>query len=57
MGWFDDIDNVVRNLNDGSTIAILIASVSDLAARHALLRSIKELWLLLFSVRRMENQE
>jgi hypothetical protein len=57
MGWFDDIDNVVRNLDDVSTITILTGSVSDQAAWHRLLRSIKELWLLLFSVRRMENQE
>jgi hypothetical protein len=57
MGWFDDIDNVVRNLDDVPTITILTGSVSDQAAWHRLLRCIKELRLLLFSVRRMENQE
>jgi hypothetical protein len=57
MGWFDYMDIVARNLDDESTIAILTGSVSDQAALHSLLCSIRDLRLLLLSVRCVENQD
>jgi hypothetical protein len=57
MGWLVDMDIVVRSLDDGSTITILMSSMSDQAAVYSLPDSIKDLKLLLLSVRRMQDQE
>jgi hypothetical protein len=56
-GWFDDMDIVVRSGDDGSTITTLTGTVSDQAALHGLLGSIRDLGLLLLSVQRVEDQE
>ncbi|MFC1975890.1 hypothetical protein ACFLXQ_05790 [Chloroflexota bacterium] len=45
-GWFDDMDIVVRSGDDGSTITTLTGIVSDQAALHGLLGSVKDLGLL-----------
>ena len=55
-GWFDDMDIVVKSGDDGSTITILTGTVSDQAALHGLLGSIRDLGLLLLSVRRVEER-
>lgn len=55
-GWFDDMDVTVRSDEDGSTITTLTGVVSDQAALHGLLGSIRDLGLLLLSVRRVEDQ-
>ena len=55
-GWFDDMDVTVRSGDDGSTITTLTGTVSDQAALHGLLGSIRDLGLLLLSVRRVEDR-
>ena len=55
--WFDDMDVAVRIDEDGSTITTLTGVVSDQAALHGLLGSIRDLGLLLLSVRRVEDQK
>jgi hypothetical protein len=56
-GWFDGMDVVVRSDEDGSTITTLTGTVSDQTALHGLLGSIRDLGLLLLSVRRVEDQK
>jgi hypothetical protein len=55
-GWFDDMEIAVRSHDDGSTITTLTGTVSDQAAFHGLLGSIRDLGLLLLSVRRIEDR-
>jgi len=57
MDWFDNMNIAVRNLDVGSTITILTGSVSDQAALHRLPGSIRDVGLLLLSLRRVEDQE
>ncbi|MBN1979206.1 MAG: hypothetical protein JW918_17555 [Anaerolineae bacterium] len=56
-GWFDGMDIAVRSGEDGSTITTLTGVVSDQAALHGLLGSIRDLGLLLLFVRRVEDQD
>ena len=56
-GWFDDMDIVVRGGDGGSTITTLTGTVSDQVALHGLLGSIRDLGLLLLSVRRIKDRE
>ena len=56
-GWFDDMTIVVKCSDDGSAVTTLTGVVGDQAALHGLLGRVRDLGLLLLSVRRVEDQE
>ena len=55
--WFDDMTIAVESSDDGSSVTTLTGVVGDQAALHGLLGRVRDLGLLLLSVRRVEDQE